>query len=143
MVNGAGLAMATMDIIKLHGGAPANFLDVGGGATAEQVTHAFEILNGDSRVQAILVNIFGGIMRCDIIAQGVIAAAKKIGLKKPVVLRLQGTNVNEARAFIEDSGYKIITVDDLDKAAATVVKIADIKRQAEQVSLGVSFELPL
>ena len=137
MVNGAGLAMATMDIIKLHGGAPANFLDVGGGATAEQVTHAFEILNGDSRVQAILVNIFGGIMRCDIIAQGVIAAAKKIGLKKPVVLRLQGTNVNE------DSGYKIITVDDLDKAAATVVKIADIKRQAEQVSLGVSFELPL
>ena len=143
MVNGAGLAMATMDIIKLHGGAPANFLDVGGGASAEQVTHAFEILNSDSRVQAILVNIFGGIMRCDIIAQGVIAAAQKIGLKKPVVLRLQGTNVKEARAFIESSGYKIITVDDLDKAAETVVKVAEIKRQAETLSLGVSFELPL
>ena len=106
LVNGAGLAMATMDIIKLHGGAPANFLDVGGGASAEQVTRAFEILNADPKVQAIFVNIFGGIMRCDVIAQGVVAAAKKIGLKKPVVLRLQGTNVKEAKAFIESSGYK-------------------------------------
>jgi succinyl-CoA synthetase beta subunit len=129
MVNGAGLAMATMDIIKLHGGSPANFLD--------------EILNSDSKVQAILVNIFGGIMRCDIIAQGVIAAAKKIGLRKPVVLRLQGTNVKEAKAFIEASGYRIIMVDDLDKAAETAVRVADIKRQAEEISLNVSFELPL
>ena len=180
MVNGAGLAMATMDIIKLHGGAPANFLDVGGGASAEQVTHAFEILNADPKVQAILVNIFGGIMRCDVIAQGVIAAAKKIGLKKPVVLRLQGTNVNEAKAYIEASGYKIIMVDDLDKAAATAVKcvggsrapllrappltagrpaaphplalpacspaarrIAAIKKQAEELALNVTFELPI
>jgi succinyl-CoA synthetase beta subunit len=143
MVNGAGLAMATMDIIKLHGGAPANFLDVGGGASADQVTRAFEILNSDGRVQAILVNIFGGIMRCDVIAQGVIAAAKKIGLKKPVVLRLQGTNVKEARELIEASGYKIITVDDLDKAAQTVVKVAEIKRQAETLALSVTFELPL
>lgn len=108
-----------------------------------QVTHAFEILNSDSRVQAILVNIFGGIMRCDVIAQGVIAAAKKIGLRKPVVLRLQGTNVKEAKALIEASGYRIIVVDDLDKAAETAVRIADIKRQAEEVSLNVSFELPL
>jgi succinyl-CoA synthetase beta subunit len=108
-----------------------------------QVTHAFEILNSDSRVQAILVNIFGGIMRCDVIAQGVIAAAKKIGLRKPVVLRLQGTNVKEAKALIEASGYRIIVVDDLDKAAETAVRIAEIKRQAEEVSLNVSFELPL
>lgn len=108
-----------------------------------QVTHAFEILNSDPKVQAILVNIFGGIMRCDVIAQGVIAAAKKIGLRKPVVLRLQGTNVKEAKAFIEASGYRIIMVDDLDKAAETAVKMADIKRQAEEVSLNVSFELPL
>ena len=111
MVNGAGLAMATMDIIQLHGGAPANFLDVGGGANAEQVTKAFELLNRDKNVDAILVNIFGGIMRCDVIAQGVIKAVKTIGLKKPVVLRLQGTNVNEARALIAGSGYKIITID--------------------------------
>lgn len=143
MVNGAGLAMATMDIIKLYGGSPANFLDVGGGASAEQVTHAFEILNSDTNVQAILVNIFGGIMRCDVIAQGIIAAATKIGLKKPVVLRLQGTNVVEAKKLIEQSGYKIITVDDLDKAAETVVKVAEIKQRAEEVALNVSFELPL
>jgi succinyl-CoA synthetase beta subunit len=111
MVNGAGLAMATMDIIQLHGGSPANFLDVGGGANVEQVTRAFEILNRDKKVDAILVNIFGGIMRCDVIAQGVITAVKTIGLKKPVVLRLQGTNVREARALIAASGYKIITID--------------------------------
>jgi succinyl-CoA synthetase beta subunit len=111
MVNGAGLAMATMDIIQLHGGSPANFLDVGGGANAEQVTRAFELLNSDKKVDAILVNIFGGIMRCDVIAQGVITAVKTIGLKKPVVLRLQGTNVKEARALIAASGYKIIAID--------------------------------
>jgi succinyl-CoA synthetase beta subunit len=93
MVNGAGLAMATMDIIKLHGGAPANFLDVGGGATAEQVTRAFELLNADSRVKAILVNIFGGIMKCDTIAQGIVQAAKEVGLKVPLIVRLEGTNV--------------------------------------------------
>lgn len=143
MVNGAGLAMATMDIIKLHGGSPANFLDVGGGASAEQVMHAFSILNDDARVQAILVNIFGGIMRCDVIAQGVVAAAKKIGLRKPVVLRLQGTNVNEAKAFIDASGFRIITIDDLDRAAETVVKVAEIAGAAEQINLNVTFELPL
>jgi succinyl-CoA synthetase beta subunit len=143
MVNGAGLAMATMDIIKLHGGAPANFLDVGGGASADQVTRAFELLNSDPRVQAILVNIFGGIMRCDTIAHGVLQAARKIGLRKPVVLRLQGTNVKEAKEFIEKSGYKIITVDDLDAAASTAVKVAEIKRMAEEASLGVEFTLPL
>ena len=165
MVNGAGLAMATMDIIQLHGGAPANFLDVGGGANAEQVTKAFELLNRDKNVDAILVNIFGGIMRCDVIAQGVIKAVKTIGLKKPVVLRLQGTNVNEARALIAGSGYKIITIDvsslsrtlfafsrtfthsplplpqDLDKAASTVVKVAKIRRAALDGGLAVEFAL--
>ena len=98
LVNGAGLAMATMDIIKLHGGEPANFLDVGGGATAAQVQKAFELLNQDEKVKAILVNIFGGIMRCDVIALGIINAAREIGLGKPVVVRLQGTNVEEARS---------------------------------------------
>lgn len=107
------------------------------------MTHAFEILNSDPKVQAILVNIFGGIMRCDIIAQGVIAAAKKIGLRKPIVLRLQGTNVKEAKELIEASGHRIIMVDDLDLAAQTAVKVAEIKKAAEEISLNVSFELPL
>jgi len=146
MVNGAGLAMATMDLIKLYGGAPANFLDVGGGATAEQVTHAFEILNGDPKVQAILVNIFGGIMRCDVIAQGIVAAASKIGLSKPVVVRLQGTNVKEAREYLaraHEQGFRVLSVDSLDDAAQMAVKVADITKQAKEVSLNVSFELPL
>jgi len=143
MVNGAGLAMATMDLIKYHKGAPANFLDVGGGATERQVQKAFEILNGDPTVQAILVNIFGGIMRCDVIAQGIVNAAREIALKKPIVVRLQGTNVKEAKALIEGSGYRMIMTDNLDDAAAKAVKIADIVRQANEISVGVTFELPL
>ena len=103
MVNGAGLAMATMDIIKLKGGDPANFLDVGGGANESQVQKAFELLNADKQVRAILVNIFGGIMRCDVIAMGVINAAQSIGIKKPIIIRLKGTNVEEAKKLIEAS----------------------------------------
>ena len=143
LVNGAGLAMATMDIIQLHGGSPANFLDVGGGATANQVQKAFEILNADKKVRAILVNIFGGIMRCDVIAQGIVKAAGSIGMGKPVIVRLQGTNVEEARQLIEASGFRMILADDLDDAATKAVKVADIVRQAEEIQVGVSFELPL
>lgn len=143
LVNGAGLAMATMDIIKLFGGEPANFLDVGGGATEAQVKKAFEILNADSQVKSILVNIFGGIMRCDIIAAGIIAAAKDLGMKKPIVIRLQGTNVEKARQLIENSGFRMIVANDLDDAAQKACKIADIVTQAEEVSVNVSFELPL
>jgi succinyl-CoA synthetase beta subunit len=117
LVNGAGLAMATMDIIKLHGGEPANFLDVGGSATDTQVTEAFTILNDDAKVKAILVNIFGGIMRCDVIAQGIINAAKKIDLRVPIVVRLQGNKVQEAKKLIEDSNLQLISADDLDEAA--------------------------
>ncbi|KAF1773449.1 Succinyl-CoA synthetase, beta subunit, conserved site [Phytophthora cactorum] len=117
LVNGAGLAMATMDIISLYGGSPANFLDVGGGATEEQVKKAFEILDGDDQVKSILVNIFGGIMRCDVIAAGIVAAAKDLGLKKPVIIRLQGTNVEPARKIIAESGIKMIVADDLEDAA--------------------------
>merc|ERR1712072_559455 len=143
LVNGAGLAMATMDIIQLHGGSPANFLDVGGGATANQVQKAFELLNDDKSVRCVLVNIFGGIMRCDVIAQGIVKAAGAIGMSKPVVVRLQGTNVEEARQLIEASGFRMILADDLDDAATKAVKVADIVRQAEEIQVGVSFELPL
>ena len=135
--------MATMDIIKLFGGEPANFLDVGGGATEAQVKKAFEILNADTQVKSILVNIFGGIMRCDIIAAGIIAAAKDLGMKKPIVIRLQGTNVEKARQLIENSGFRMIVANDLDDAAQKACKIADIVTQAEEVSVNVSFELPL
>jgi succinyl-CoA synthetase beta subunit len=121
MVNGAGLAMATMDIIKLHGGTPANFLDVGGGATADQVTHAFELLNADNRVKAILVNIFGGIMKCDTIAEGIVQAAKHVGLKVPLVVRLEGTNVERGKKLIQESGLDIIAAADLDDAAKKAV----------------------
>merc|ERR1712088_841019 len=117
MVNGAGLAMATMDIIKLHGGSPANFLDVGGGATADQVKEAFKIITSDSKVNAIMVNIFGGIMRCDVIAEGIIAAAQELKMSTPIVVRLQGTNVDEAKVMIGSSGMKILPVDNLDEAA--------------------------
>jgi succinyl-CoA synthetase beta subunit len=139
MVNGAGLAMATMDILKLKGGDPANFLDVGGGATESQVQKAFELLNADKAVKAILVNIFGGIMRCDVIAMGVINAAQNIGMKKPIIIRLKGTNVEEAKKLIEASGFKMIVTDDLEDAANKAVKVADIVRQAEEVSLEVQF----
>ena len=121
MVNGAGLAMATMDIIKLNGGAPANFLDVGGGATRERVTEAFKILLSDSNVKGVLVNIFGGIMRCDVIAEGIVAAAGEIGISVPLVVRLEGTNVDEGKAILADSGYAIISADDLGDAAVKIV----------------------
>jgi succinyl-CoA synthetase beta subunit len=121
MVNGAGLAMATMDIIKLYGAEPANFLDVGGGASKEKVTAAFKIITADPRVKGILVNIFGGIMRCDIIAEGVIAAVKEVGLKVPLVVRLEGTNVKEGKAILDQSGLDVISADDLDDAAQKIV----------------------
>ena len=122
MVNGAGLAMATMDIIKLYGAEPANFLDVGGGATKEKVTEAFKIITSDPNVKGILINIFGGIMRCDIIAEGVIAAVKAVGLKVPLVVRLEGTNVDLGRDIIRNSGLNVIAADDLSDAAEKVVK---------------------
>jgi len=121
MVNGAGLAMATMDIIKLYGESPANFLDVGGGASKDKVTAAFKIITADPNVKGILVNIFGGIMRCDIIAEGVIAAVKEVGLKVPLVVRLEGTNVDLGKKIIRDSGLNVIPADDLDDAAQKIV----------------------
>ena len=123
MVNGAGLAMSTMDIIQLKGGSPANFLDVGGGATEGQVTKAFEILNADDKVHAILVNIFGGIMKCDIIAAGIISAAKNIGLEKPLIVRLEGTNVDAAKALIADSALEVVMAEDLEDAAEKAVAL--------------------
>lgn len=122
MVNGAGLAMATMDIIKFYGAEPANFLDVGGGATAEKVTAAFKIITSDPNVKGILVNIFGGIMRCDIIAEGVITAVKEVGLQVPLVVRLEGTNVELGKKIIGESGLNVIAAEDLDDAARKIVK---------------------
>jgi len=122
MVNGAGLAMATMDIIKLYGAEPANFLDVGGGATKEKVTEAFKIITSDPNVKGILVNIFGGIMRCDVIAEGVIAAVKEVGLKVPLVVRLEGTNVELGKDIIRNSGLDVIAADDLRDGAEKIVK---------------------
>jgi succinyl-CoA synthetase, beta subunit len=128
LVNGAGLAMATMDIIKFYGGEPANFLDVGGGATEEQVTEAFKILIADKKVKAILVNIFGGIMKCDIIAQGIINAAKTVKLSMPLIVRLEGTNVEAGKKLIADSGLTVIAADDLADAAQKAVKAAAEKK---------------
>jgi succinyl-CoA synthetase beta subunit len=122
MVNGAGLAMATMDIIKLYGSEPANFLDVGGGASREKVTEAFKIITSDPNVKGILVNIFGGIMRCDVIAEGVIAAVKEVGLKVPLVVRLEGTNVELGKKILNESGLAVIAADDLADAAEKIVK---------------------
>ena len=122
MVNGAGLAMATMDIIKLYGAEPANFLDVGGGASKEKVTAAFKIITADPAVKGILVNIFGGIMKCDVIAEGVISAVKEVGLKVPLVVRLEGTNVELGKKIIDESGLNVISADDLDDAAQKIVK---------------------
>src|SRR5437667_421465 len=124
LVNGAGLAMATMDIIKFYGGEPANFLDVGGGATEEQVTEAFKILISDKKVKAILVNIFGGIMKCDVIAQGIINAAKTVHLSVPLVVRLEGTNVEKGKRLLKESGVALITADDLADAAQKAVAAA-------------------
>ena len=122
MVNGAGLAMATMDIIKLYGGEPANFLDVGGGATRERVTTAFKIILSDANVEGILVNIFGGIMRCDVIAEGVVAAAREVSLNVPLVVRLEGTNVDLGKKILAESGLPIVSADNLADAAEKVVK---------------------
>ena len=122
MVNGAGLAMATLDIIKLYGAEPANFLDVGGGASEEKVTAAFKIITADPQVKGILVNIFGGIMKCDVIARGVIGAVKAVGLQVPLVVRLEGTNVEEGKKIIRESGLNVIPADDLDDAAQKIVK---------------------
>jgi len=124
MVNGAGLAMATMDLIKLHGGEPANFLDVGGGTTAERVAEAFKLILADTKVRAILVNIFGGIVRCDLIAGGIVAAAQQVGIGVPVVVRLEGTNVEQGRAILENSGLTITSAEDLTDAARKVVAAA-------------------
>ena len=121
MVNGAGLAMATMDIIQLHGGKPANFLDVGGGATAERVAEAFKLIVSDKNVEAILVNIFGGIVRCDLIAEGIIQAVKEVGVDVPVVVRLEGTNVNEGKAALAESGLDLLAAEDLSDAAQKAV----------------------
>lgn len=124
MVNGAGLAMATMDLIKLHGGEPANFLDVGGGATAERVTEAFKIILANPNVEAILVNIFGGIVRCDLIAEGIVDAVKEVGVDVPVVVRLEGTNVEQGRELLARSGFAIVAASDLTDAAVKAVELA-------------------
>ncbi|CAH8432328.1 unnamed protein product [Schistosoma turkestanicum] len=142
LVNGAGLAMATMDLIQLHGGSPANFLDVGGGATVSQVTEAFRLIMSDSKVNAILVNIFGGIMRCDVIAQGIVAAATELNIKIPIVVRLQGTKVADAKAVLATSHMKIAGCSDLDDAAKMAVKLANIVHLAREASINVNFELP-
>jgi len=145
MVNGAGLAMATMDIIKLYGGTPANFLDLGGGASERQVTEALKLIQSDPKVDAILVNIFGGIMRCDIIAAGIVAAAKSVGLSKPLIVRLEGTNVAQGNAIIQAAQAQIhaIGATNLDDAAQKACDIARIKKLAEAAHLKVSFEIPL
>jgi len=124
MVNGAGLAMATMDIIKLAGGDPANFLDVGGGANAEQIRNAFKILMSDKNVKAVLINIFGGILRCDVLAQGVIAAVKELGVPVPIVIRMEGTNVDEGKRLLRESGMNFSTADSMGEAATKVVQLA-------------------
>lgn len=135
--------MATMDVIKLSGGAPANFLDLGGAASSGQVLEAFKLLNDDAQVKAVLVNIFGGIMRCDVIALGLIKAVTELGLKKPLVVRLAGTNVEEAKKLIDESGLQIHAADDLGEAATKVVKITNIMKLAEESDLQVSFDLGL
>ena len=124
MVNGAGLAMATMDIIKLAGGEPANFLDVGGGANAEQIKNAFRILMADKNVKAVLINIFGGILRCDVLAAGVIAAVKELGVRVPIVIRMEGTNVEEGKRMLQESGLNFTTADSMGEAAERVVRVA-------------------
>jgi succinyl-CoA synthetase beta subunit len=132
MVNGAGLAMATMDIIKLAGGEPANFLDVGGGANAEQIRNAFKILMSDKNVKAVLINIFGGILRCDVLAAGVIAAVKELGVPVPIVVRMEGTNVEQGKAMLRESGLKFATADSMGEAAETVVRLANESQAARK-----------
>lgn len=141
LVNGAGLAMATMDIIKLNGGDPANFLDVGGGATPEAIQEAFTLITSDSKVAAIFVNIFGGIVRCDAIAQGLISVVKNMNLRVPIIARLQGTNMDAAHKLISESGLKIFSIDDLQSAAEKAVQFSKIVKMARDVDVGVEFSL--
>lgn len=143
LVNGAGLAMATMDIIKLNGGDPANFLDCGGGATAQTIEKGFELITADPKVAAIFVNIFGGIVRCDDIAKGLIAVTRHMNLHLPLVVRLQGTNMEEAQKLIAESGLKIFSFTDLDEAAQKVCQLAKVVQLARDIDVNVSFELPL
>ncbi|KAI0472344.1 beta subunit of gdp-forming succinate-CoA ligase [Xylaria cf. heliscus] len=141
LVNGAGLAMATMDIIKLNGGQPANFLDVGGGATPAAIKEAFELITSDPKVTAIFVNIFGGIVRCDAIAHGLINTAKTLNLKVPIIARLQGTNMEQAHQLINDSGMKIFSIDDLQSAAEKSVQLSKVVKMARDIDVGVEFSL--
>lgn len=141
LVNGAGLAMATMDIIKLNGGQPANFLDVGGGATPAAIKEAFELITSDPKVTAIFVNIFGGIVRCDAIAQGLINTVQSMNLKIPIIARLQGTNMEQAQKLINDSGMKIFSIDDLQSAAERSVQLSKVVKMAREIDVGVEFSL--
>ncbi|KAK3950436.1 ATP-grasp domain-containing protein [Pseudoneurospora amorphoporcata] len=141
LVNGAGLAMATMDIIKLNGGHPANFLDVGGGATPAAIREAFELITSDPKVTAIFVNIFGGIVRCDAIAHGLINTVQSLDLKIPIIARLQGTNMDAARQLINDSGLKIFSIDDLQSAAEKSVQLSKVVKMARDIDVGVEFTL--
>lgn len=143
LVNGAGLAMATMDIIKLYGGDPANFLDCGGGATAKAIEKGFELITSDPKVSAIFVNIFGGIVRCDDIARGLIAVTTHLDIRIPIVVRLQGTNYEAAQKLINDSGLKIFSFVDLDEAAEKACQMSKVVKMAREIDVNVSFELPL
>ncbi|KIV90392.1 hypothetical protein PV10_07701 [Exophiala mesophila] len=141
LVNGAGLAMATMDIIKLNGGAPANFLDVGGGATPEAIKSAFELITSDPKVTAVFVNIFGGIVRCDAIAQGLINVVQQMNIRLPIVCRLQGTNMEKAAELVNNSGLKIFSITDLQEAAEKAVDFSKIVKMARDIDVGVEFSL--
>ncbi|EMD91269.1 hypothetical protein COCHEDRAFT_33811 [Bipolaris maydis C5] len=141
LVNGAGLAMATMDIIKLNGGTPANFLDVSGGATPEAIRQAFDLITSDPKVTAIFVNIFGGIVRCDAIAKGLIQVVEQMNLKTPVIARLQGTNMEAAHKLLNDSGLKIFSIDDLQAAAEKSVQFSKVVKMARDIDVGVEFTL--
>jgi len=141
LVNGAGLAMATMDIIKLNGGSPANFLDVGGGATPAAIKEAFDLITSDPKVTAIFVNIFGGIVRCDAIAQGLISVVKSMNLRTPIVARLQGTNMEQAHKLINESGLKIFSIEDLQSAAEKSVQFSKVVKMARDIDVGVEFSL--
>lgn len=141
LVNGAGLAMATMDIIKINGGQPANFLDVGGGATPAAIKEAFELITSDPKVSAIFVNIFGGIVRCDLIAHGLINTVQTLNLKVPIIARLQGTNMEEAHRLLNDSGLKIFSIDDLQDAAEKSVQLSKVVKMARDIDVGVEFTL--
>jgi len=143
LVNGAGLAMATMDLIQANGGSPANFLDIGGGASQKQVTEAIKLISSDPHVKSILVNIFGGIMRCDVIALGLVAAVQETKTELPLIVRLQGTNFAEGKRIITQSGLRMTFTDDLDDAAHQAVKAAEIHQLAQNSGKSVKFEFPI